>query len=283
MAKKIGSKKVIKISGRRRRGRSARVDNHIVIIAISIAVIIGLVLGFLPNAYKITIQGDEVGAIKDKKVIENAIETVKAQLSADYNAEVKFEEEPELKRYRANKKDYIDPNYLVTYMRKYMNILIEFKEVLVDGESIGIIESEEQLEELKEALKKSYYGDKDVKVEFGKDVKLVDKFAKEGELSSVTDLVQVCTATTPKTVDYEVVTGDTLYGIALKYGVTVDNIISVNEGFTDKTTLKIGDKIKVNTYQPLLPLTIVEEAEVKDEVKDIDKDIDSTEEDITVQ
>ena len=116
---------------------------------------------------------------------------------------------------------------------------------------------------LKVELKKKYYGGKDVKVEFGKDVEVKDVFAKEAYLISIDKLVQKCTVTTPKSVDYEIQSGDTLSGIATKYNTSIDNIIAANTEFTDKVVLRIGQSIKVNINEPLLPLKVVKEEAVE--------------------
>ena len=86
--------KVIKLSSRK--GVVDTSDKRKMTIAMILATIIGLVLVFMPNAYKISINGEFVGAIKDKKVIEGAKNTVITQLQGIYNAEVKFEEELEI-------------------------------------------------------------------------------------------------------------------------------------------------------------------------------------------
>jgi LysM repeat protein len=44
---------------------------------------------------------------------------------------------------------------------------------------------------------------------------------------------------------HKVRSGDTLSGIAKRYGTTVNKIISLNPGLTTKTTLKIGRNIRV--------------------------------------
>lgn len=252
--------KVIKMSNaRRRRGFKLEPDNRKMIIAAIIAVILGLWLAFRPNAYEISINGEVVGAIKELKVIEAAKETVITQLKSEYKSDVKFEDDLELRRYRAGKRDYIDPTYLISNIRNNMEILVGFKELYVEDESIGIITSEEELETLKNELKKKYYGEKEVKVEFGKKVELKDTFAKEKDLISMEKLVQKCSLTTPKSINYEIQSGDTLYGIASKYNTTVDSIIAANPEFSDKVVLKIGQIIKVNVNEPLLPLNIIKE------------------------
>ncbi|QEH66958.1 LysM peptidoglycan-binding domain-containing protein [Cellulosilyticum sp. WCF-2] len=262
-------KKVIKLNNaRRRRSLNLKPDRKIMVIAIVIATILGIWLAFRPNAYEISINGEVIGAIKDIKVIEAAKETVIAQLRTEYQSDVKFEDDLELRRYRAKKRDYIDPTYLISSMRSNMQILVGFKEIYVEGEPIGIVTSEAELETLKTELKKKYYGDKAVKVEFGKKVELKDIFAKEADLISMEKLVQKCTVTTPKSISYEVQSGDTLSGIANKYNTTIDSIISANPEFTDKVVLRIGQAIKVNINEPLLPLKIVKEEVPAEENKE---------------
>lgn len=262
-------KKVIKLNNaRRRRSLNLKPDRKIMVIAIVIATILGIWLAFRPNAYEISINGEVIGAIKDIKVIEAAKETVIAQLRTEYQSDVKFEDDLELRRYRAKKRDYIDPTYLISSMRSNMQILVGFKEIYVEDEPIGIVTSEAELETLKTELKKKYYGDKAVKVEFGKKVELKDIFAKEADLISMEKLVQKCTVTTPKSISYEVQSGDTLSGIANKYNTTIDSIISANPEFTDKVVLRIGQAIKVNVNEPLLPLKIVKEEVPAEENKE---------------
>lgn len=246
---------IIKLS--RRRGLNVSSDRRVMTIAIIVAAVIGLLLAFMPNAYKISINGEFIGAIKDKKVIEGAKNTVITQLKGIYNADVKFEEELQVERYRARKKDYIDQNYLISSMRNKMDILIGFKEIFVDGESIGIVASEEDVATLKDELKRKYYQDKDVKVDFDKNVEVKDVFAKEEDLITMDKLVQKCTATTPKSITYTVQSGDSLSSIADRYNITMDSIISANPGFSKTTVLRVGQVINANINEPMLPLKLV--------------------------
>ncbi len=240
------------------------VDRRVMIIAIVAAIVIGLLLAFMPNAYKISMNGEFIGAIKDKQVIEGAKDTVISQLKSLYGTDVKFEEDLETQRYRAKKKDYIDQSYLISCMRKKMEILIGFKELFIGGESIGIIASDAEVETLKNELKKKYYGNKEVEVAFGKTVETKDIFAKEEDLISMEKLVQMCATTTPKSITYTVQPGDTLSGIASKYNATIDSIISANEGFSSQTVLQVGQVINANINEALLPLEIVTTSNTED-------------------
>ena len=271
MARGSGNK-IIKFNQARRKYKlSFQLDKKIMVITIIVAAILGAWLAFRPNAYQISINGEVVGAIKDMKVIEAAKETVIAQLRTQYKSDVKFDDGLELKKYRAKKRDYIDPTYLIARMRNDMQILVAFKELYVDKESVGIIASEDELVVLKDELKKKYYGTKDVQVEFGKEVEVKEVFAKESDLISIDKLVQKCTVTTPKTIEYEIQSGDTLSGIASKYNTSMDSIIADNPEFTDKVVLRIGQIIKVNTNEPLLPLQVINDSEEVNNDKEVNE------------
>jgi nucleoid-associated protein YgaU len=52
-------------------------------------------------------------------------------------------------------------------------------------------------------------------------------------------------AATPAAKTYTVQSGDTLSGIAAKYGTTVDALLSANPGLTESTPLQIGQVLKL--------------------------------------
>lgn len=253
-------KKVIKISTHRRKKFRFQPDKLTIIVGAIVAIIIGLVLGFMPNAYLVTIGEKKVGAVKEEGLIDEATKTVLEQLKQTYHTNVKLEEsQMQVKKVRAQRKDYVTTEYLMSAMRKNLNVLLEVRELKVDGEKVGIIASDEVLEELKEALKKEYYGKKEVKVEFAKEVTTEPVFAKEADILEMDKLVEKCTTTTPKEVEYVVQTGDSLSGIASKLGTTMARLQEENPSIGEKGVVRIGETLKAKVNQPLLTLKEVEE------------------------
>jgi len=267
MTRGNSNKKVITLNQRKRKYKGLKIDNKVMILAILAAIGVGVFLGIRPNAYQVIISDKPVGAIKDEQILVAAKQTVMVQLKEVYHAEIKFEGEVQLKKYRAKKRDYIDPSYLVTYMRKNMGVLIGFKEIYVEGKSIGIVASDDDVTELKNTLKKEYYGDKNVEVDFGKKIEIKEVFAKESQLIDKELLFEKCISTTPKIIEYKVKTGDTLSGIADKFNISSENIIKENAGFTDNPVLKIGAVIKVRINEPQLPLVVTKDNTVKEKVE----------------
>ncbi len=224
---------------------------------ILIGTLIGLFLALLPNTYMISVEDKEIGTIKDMQVIEQAKEILIHNLKEDYKSNVKLAEDIELKKVRGNKRDEITPEYLITYLRKNANILIEFKELKVDGTRIAILKDESELGALKELLKNEYYQDADVQVDFAKEVTLTSIFAKESMLTKMEELVIKCMETTPKVIEYEVKSGDTLSGIAYNWRTNIASILKENQGMTEQTPLKIGMKLKVRVDEPLLGVKVI--------------------------
>ncbi len=257
MALGVKDRKVIKLNPRKR--------DKIITAAIVAGALLGVWLIIKPNAYQIKINDEVIGAIKDKAVIEAAKDTVITQLEEEYKSQVRFEEDLEMKRYRAGKKDYISSNYLISTMRRDMEILIGFKELYIDNKSVGIIQSEETLDELKERLELKYYGKNIETTEFGKEVELKEVFAKESELISIDNLVKICSVTKPRTLEYEVKEGDSLSAIASRYNTTVNQIVASNPESEGSMVLRVGQKIKVDINEPLLPVTIIKEVDNLDQ------------------
>ncbi|MGL4362820.1 MAG: LysM peptidoglycan-binding domain-containing protein [Cellulosilyticaceae bacterium] len=248
--------KMIYLQGqkRRRRGDAGAVVGAVV----AICLCGGIGLTMLPNAYRITIEDEEIGIVQKKEYIDSALETVQVQLEKQYNTEVQIEPIENIKKVRASKKDLIDPNKLPAHFRNLLDIKLQVQEFFIDDELIGIIESKEQLDLLKTELKKKYYDDTNVKADFSSEIKLVPVFAQEEEIMTFDELVATCTKRQKKIITYEVQPGDSLWGIASKLGVNITDVLKANEGMTEKTPLRIGQELNVEVRKPLLGLTLIE-------------------------
>lgn len=92
-------------------------------------------------------------------------------------------------------------------------------------------------------------------VSFADKVEVVESYLPSYKISSLQDAIdQVTNEKEEKTV-YEVVAGDSLSGIALKTGITIDQIIELNETITSaNSVIRVGDEITVTVPQPELSI-----------------------------
>lgn len=240
-----------------RRPSRHRDKKGIVLGVLGISIVVSGAVALMPNAYQITVDNEVIGVVSKKDYIDAALETVEAQLEKQYKTQVQIEEIDEIKKVRAGKKDLIDPNKLPAELRQKLNVTLEFQQLSIDGEVVGVIESKEVMDELKLELKKKYFDDKDVKAEFTNEIKLQPVFTTEEQLISLDDLVDLCSKREKKVVTYEVKPGDSFWKIANSLGVTPANIYSANEGMTESTPLQIGQELKVEVRVPKLGLELI--------------------------
>lgn len=225
---------------------------------LGLTILTGVALAILPNAYQITIGGEVIAIVDKKEYIEEALNTIEVQLEKDYKTEVKVAEIEDVKKVHASKKELIDPNKLASYLRAELPIEIEFQNLVVDGKVIGVIESEDVLDTLKDELKMKYFRDKEVEAEFVNKMELEPIFTTEDQLTDLEELVDIASERHKEIIEYTVAPGDSLWLIADKLGVNMLDIISQNEGMTEASTLKIGQVINVQIRVPVVGLELIE-------------------------
>lgn len=259
--------KTIYLSNTRRRKKLT--PKVVVAGLIGVSILVGGVFAFLPNAYQVSVKGEVIGFVTKKEYIDTALKTVEKQLETKYETEVEIEGLDELKRVHARKKDLIDPNKLPSYLRENMDVTLKFQKLFVDGEEIAIIQSEETLEELKAELKEAYFDDATVNAQFTNEVKLEEVYTTEDKLVDLDTLVDLCKKRHRQEVTYKVVQGDSLWSIATKFNITVDELLATNKEAS--TTLKIGQELKATVRVPLLGMELIKEETTSKEETDVAK------------
>lgn len=228
-------------------------------VVIGLSVLAGVGFAFMPNAYQVTINGEVVGALEKKEYVNTAIETVKAQLENTYDTKVTLEGVDQVKWVHASKKQMITPDYLASYLREKGDVELELRALKIDGEQIGIVKSDEVVDELLVALTEEYHDDETLKGKFTKEVTTEPVMAKESDLMDFEELVDVCTKTSKQQVTYVVEPGDVLSGIASKLNVNIASLLSANEGLTETSVLRIGQELKAEVKVPFLGVELIEE------------------------
>lgn len=113
-------------------------------------------------------------------------------------------------------------------------------------------------------------------VQFTDRVEIVEAYVSEDEITPTAEAIDMVTKDTEKNQVYEVQAGDTLSVIANSHGLYVKEVLALNEGLTENTTLQIGDEIIVTVPEPELSVSTVEESTYEEdyyaEVQYIDND-----------
>jgi murein DD-endopeptidase MepM/ murein hydrolase activator NlpD len=125
-------------------------------------------------------------------------------------------------------------------------------------------------------------------MDFAESVEVVEAFLMEDEITPLEQAIEEVTKEEEVNVVYEVVSGDTLSGIAEKTNIPLERIIELNENIESETsTIRVGDELIVTVPEPELSVVRVEQQYLEEtydaEVIYIDNDSWYTNQEVTRQ
>ncbi|OON93572.1 MAG: hypothetical protein ATN32_08855 [Candidatus Epulonipiscium fishelsonii] len=236
-----------------RRKQQQRQRMIIVIVGIIGVLIIGMSV-LWPNYYEVVINGQDIGTIENKEYVEDSLNFVKTQLELQYKTSVKLSDEDniEVKKTLFPLSDRINTEYLISYIRNNMDFLLEFYEIRVDGENIGIVQSKDYKELLLDELNKEFYNNS--ATDFKNNIEFIPVFARREDLMSIENLIKIATKTSKVPMEYIVEPADTLGGIANKLKISLQELLNYNPHLTPESTITVGEKLKVEVDMPFIKL-----------------------------
>ena len=99
-----------------------------------------------------------------------------------------------------------------------------------------------------------------IDMKFGDEVEVVEAYLREDELTPLSEAIEQVTKDQEKNKIYEVVSGDTLSGIAYRNDLTIEKLIAMNETIEDEnSTIRIGDELIITVPEPELSVERQEE------------------------
>ena len=99
-----------------------------------------------------------------------------------------------------------------------------------------------------------------IDMRFGDEVEVVESYLREDELTPLSEAIEQVTKDQEKNKIYEVVSGDTLSGIAYRNDLTIEKLISMNETIENENSMiRIGDELIITVPEPELSIEREEE------------------------
>ena len=100
---------------------------------------------------------------------------------------------------------------------------------------------------------------------FGERVEITEAYVSKNLVTDPKEAALQITKEKEKNEVYEVKSGDTLSTIANGHGLYVKDVLALNSGLTEGTTLQIGDEIIITVPQPELSIVTVEQSTYEEE------------------
>lgn len=117
-----------------------------------------------------------------------------------------------------------------------------------------------QEQQVPEEEEKTVTGDGLRDVFFSEPVEIVEAYVSADEVTPTDEAIDMVTKDTEKNQVYEVQPGDSLSVIANSHDLLVKEVLALNEGLDENTTLQIGDEIVITVPEPELSVISVEES-----------------------
>ena len=154
--------------------------------------------------------------------------------------------------------------------------LVSYGNVLyVDGEKVVATTFPGALEELLEQLKIGYVTENTVESYFKESVEIREEYVSTSYMMNLGYIAEILNDTKEGAVTYKVKSGDTFYGIAEKYDISLKELLALNAGY-DAGALHEGDQLTISQAVPYLTVVNVERQKY---VRDVPYKIEYTDDD----
>ncbi len=127
----------------------------------------------------------------------------------------------------------------------------------VDDEPVVATTFPGALEELLEQMKIGYITENTVDCYFKEPVEIREEYVDASYMMNLGYIVEIINGTKQSAVTYKVKSGDTYYGIAEEYDLSLKELLALNPGY-DVNTLHEGDQLTISQAVPYLTIVDVE-------------------------
>lgn len=138
--------------------------------------------------------------------------------------------------------------------------IVEATGLYVDGQFVGAMASEKELDEVLDRLQESYGAGKNTKtqrVEFVQKLKKTEGLYPASTVKGSGDMRDLLTAQSVVMRTYTIQPGDTLSAVALMHDLTVSDLRQMNPQYKDSDMLTVGDSLVLRNPQTLLQVKVV--------------------------
>lgn len=208
------------------------------------------------NALAVMVNDEVIGYIKDTKTTEEELNNlVLAKLKQEVGNNIEINDKITLKASGGMFKKTENSEQVVSKVCQKVSYNQEATTILVEGKEFCTVANIDAAKEALQTVLKEYKVPAGTaQPEFAIQINTGKTFVDNSKVSSVEEAVKLLSATQTVDKTYTVVKGDTFASIANKAGVTESELLAENPAITDKTSLQVGQQLKIKATEPILPI-----------------------------
>ncbi len=214
--------------------------------------------------YKVYMNNQYVGIIGDKQQFAGIMDEACKQISSEISADVCFDSQPVYKPVAVWKSQKVNSEEVINNLKTKGLYKKKGYTICVNGMELVVVHDRTMAESLLEKLKEPFKETSDTKLEFVENIEVKEKALDQLDKISFDEALAVLSRTKQDSKIYKVQKGDTLWIIARKNSMTIDQIMDLNPGLTE--FIREGQEIKLNSPVPLINIRTKNVTTLEEEV-----------------
>ncbi len=221
---------------------------------IGIAATVGLM--YTPS-YVVTVDGTDIGTVRNQSVFEKVEDRVEARASAILGYDYTLQQQVSYDFALTKRGELTPVANFESYLFNSIDEVFRGYTLTVDGTFIGAAADRATLDALLDEVKAGYVTENTVSAEFVETVRMTSDYLPASINQDHDNMFAALTANTNGETSYEVVKGDTFMAIANANGMTMAELEELNPG-VDVNRLYIGQLLTVKEEIPFLSVRTVD-------------------------
>ncbi len=218
-------------------------------------------------AYEILLDGQQVGIVRDVAEYEAAVNSLQAEMKRLYGMEAYMPDNQVVVEINATDEELHSRKKMIASLKSQLGIKVKATALVVEGEPLVILPSEEQAKELLDEITSPYLDPivSYLDVGFVENVELEETAADLSDIWGMEEALQFLETGTNETKIHEVQPGESSWLIADRNNMTVEDIEAANPGLASER-LSIGQEINLIVPKPYLTVRTKEYAELAEPI-----------------
>ncbi len=214
---------------------------------------------FSTDSFSITEEGKELCKVRDPEILNTVLDKLDKNLESKYNHEIAIENKYETVQSKAKDNEIATEDEVYNILEANVNYSILAYAININGEQIGIVNSEYEannvIEEVKNYFTENYDQASIIEVNTAEDVEVKQIKASNKEIQDKDELVNYIIKGTDEERIYTVEKGDTYWTIAEYFNMSLDDLITANPQ-SDPEHIQIGDELNLVVPTPFLNVQV---------------------------
>ncbi len=223
--------------------------------------------------YDVTVDGEYVGLVSEKKIAFDAIESARLVVKEQLGEDAEFEKTPAFAYRLITKRNLSDKEEICSELLSNVDSLTNGYMLCIDGADVLGLSSREEAEELLKNYRQKYVGETitdDMAVDFCENVEIKKEFFHISKLENMEQAAEILENGKKEVRSYTVQKGERIKTIADKFGTSIEHILAMNKGVGE--TLNEGMELRFEQRVPLLSVRSVQTVAITEPVDyDIEK------------